>query len=172
MTSLYDYGTQLGETVDLIQDLLADGISADDERVQELLEKMVSQEDDWESKAVNVGKFLNQLSLDEKQIDTEIERLIRKKKSLGNAYTNLHDLLLWQMQEFGKEEIKNPILSIKVRENPLSTVIKDESLVPNEYKTEKTTITVNKAALKAKFTELGEMIPGVEFIRTKKLSFK
>ena len=41
--------------------LLADGIDPSDERVQELLERMVANEDEWETKAVNVAKFLNQL---------------------------------------------------------------------------------------------------------------
>ena len=94
MTSLYDFGENLNETVDQIQDLLDDGISPDSEEIQSLLEKMVSQESEWENKAVNVAKFLNQLSLDESMIDDEIERLTKKKKGLSNTYSYLHNLLL------------------------------------------------------------------------------
>ena len=101
MTTLYDLGENLNLVVEQVQDLLSDGIDPSDERVQELLEKMVAHEDEWETKAVNVAKFLNQLSLDEQQVDAEIERLTKKKKSLSNAYSSLHDLLLWQMQNFG-----------------------------------------------------------------------
>ena len=60
MATLYDLGEDLNLIVEQIQDLLNDGIDSGDDRVQELLEKMVSQEDEWESKAVNVAKFLNQ----------------------------------------------------------------------------------------------------------------
>jgi arginine deiminase len=81
MTTLYDYGTNLAETVEKVQDLLSEGVDPNDESVQELLEKMVAQEEDWENKAINVGKFLNQLSLDEKQVEAEIERLTKKKKA-------------------------------------------------------------------------------------------
>ena len=42
MTSLYDFGENLNETVEQIQDLLDDGISPDSEEIQSLLEKMVS----------------------------------------------------------------------------------------------------------------------------------
>ena len=171
MTTLYDYGTNLAETVERVQDLLSEGVDPNDESVQELLEKMVAQEEDWENKAINVGKFLNQLSLDEKQVEAEIERLTKKKKSLSNAFTSLHDLLLWQMKEFGKDEIKNPLLTIKVRENPLSVVIKNEEAVPAKFKIEKTTVTVNKNAIKLAYKE-GAAIEGVEFIRTKKLTIK
>ena len=131
MTTLYDLGENLNLVVDQVQDLLNDGIDPSDERVQELLEKMVAHEDEWEAKAVNVAKFLNQLSLDEQQVDAEIERLTKKKKSLSSAYSSLHDLLLWQMQNFGKDEIKNPLINIKVRENPVSVVVKDENAVPS-----------------------------------------
>ena len=171
MTTLYDYGTELADTVEQVQDLLSEGVDPNDEIVQELLEKMVAQEEDWENKAINVGKFLNQLSLDEKQVEAEIERLTKKKKSLSNAFASLHDLLLWQMEEFGKDEIKNPLLTIKVRENPLSVVIKNEDAVPAQYKSEKTTITVNKNAIKLAYKD-GAAIDGVEFIRTKKLTIK
>ena len=173
MTTLYDLGENLNLVVEQVQDLLNDGIDPSDERVQELLEKMVAHEDEWETKAVNVAKFLNQLSLDEQQVDAEIERLTKKKKSLSNAYSSLHDLLLWQMQNFGKDEIKNPLINIKVRENPLSVVVKDEKAVPMQFKTEKTTVTVNKNAIKLAMKEDAELkIDGIELTRTKKLSIK
>ena len=173
MTTLYDLGENLNLIVEQIQDLLADGIDSNDERVQELLEKMVENEDEWENKAVNVAKFLNQIALDVSQIDLEIERLTKKKKSLSNAHSSLHDLLLWQMQNFGKEEIKNPLICIKVRENPVSVVVKDEDAVPAQFKTEKTTITVNKNAIKLAMKENTDLkIDGIELVRTKKLAIK
>lgn len=176
MTTLYDLGEELNLIVEQVQDLLNDGIDPSDERVQELLEKMVSQEDEWELKAVNVAKFLNQLELDEKQIYAEIERLTKKKKSITNAHSSLHDLLLWQMQNFGKTEIKNSLINVKIRENPISVVIKDEDSIPKQFKKEKTTISVDKVAIKKFYSENSEVegfkIEGVELIHTKKLSIK
>ena len=173
MTTLYDLGENLNLIVEQIQDLLADGIDSDDERVQELLEKMVENEDEWENKAVNVAKFLNQIALDVSQIDLELDRLIKKKKSLSNAHSSLHDLLLWQMQNFGKDEIKNPLINIKVRENPVSVVVKDEGAVPAQFKIEKTTVTVNKNAIKLAMKENSDLkIDGIELTRTKKLAIK
>lgn len=171
MTTLYDLGEELNLIVEQVQDLLNDGIDPSDERVQELLEKMVSQEDEWELKAVNVAKFLHQVESDQDQIQAEIDRLNKKKKSLSNAHASLHDLLMYQMEVFGKQEIKNSVISVKIKENPISVVIKDESLVPKEFKTEKITTTVNKVALK-KAHESGAKFDGVEFVRNKKLSIK
>ena len=173
MTTLYDLGENLNLIVEQIQDLLADGIDSNDERVQELLEKMVENEDEWENKAVNVAKFLNQIALDVSQIDSEIERLTKKKKSLSNAHSSLHDLLLWQMQNFGKEEIKNALISIKVLENPVSVVVKNEDAVPAQFKTEKITVTVNKNAIKLAMKENTDLkIDGIELVRAKKLAIK
>lgn len=171
MTTLYNLGEDLNETVEKIQDLLADGIDSDDERVQELLEKMVSQEENWDNKAIRVGKYLNQLSADEKQIDAEIERLTKRKKSTANAYSSLHDLLMWQMQNFGKEEIKDATISIKVKENPVSVLIHDENLIPSQYKKEKVTISVDKIALKKAHAD-GFEVDGAVFVRNKKLAIK
>lgn len=171
MATLYDLGEDLNLIVEKIQDLLDDGVDPNDERVQELLEKMVSQEDQWELKAVNVGKFLNQLLLDESQINAEIERLTKKKKSISNTYSSLHDLLLWQMTSFGKDEVKDSLINIKIKENPISVVIKDESKIPSIFKSEKTTVTVNKNAIKLAYKD-GSLIDGVEFVRNKKLSIK
>lgn len=171
MTTLYNLGEYLNSIVEQVQDLLDDGVDPNDERVQELLEKMVSQEDQWELKAVNVGKFLNQLLLDESQINAEIERLTKKKKSISNTYSGLHDLLLWQMTSFGKDEVKDSLINIKIKENPISVVIKDESKIPSIFKSEKTTVTVNKNAIKLAYKD-GSLIDGVEFVRNKKLSIK
>lgn len=171
MTTLYNLGEELNSIVERVQDLLDDGVDPNDERVQELLEKMVSQEDQWELKAVNVGKFLNQLLLDESQINAEIERLTKKKKSISNTYSSLHDLLLWQMTSFGKDEVKDSLINIKVKENPISVVIKDESKIPSIFKSEKITVTVNKNAIKLAHKD-GSSIDGVEFVRNKKLSIK
>lgn len=173
MSTLYDLGEDLNLIVEQVQDLLDDGVDPNDDSVQSLLQKMVESESEWESKAVNVAKFLNQLSLDEKQIDAEVERLTKKKKSLSNAYSSLHDLLLYQMQSFGKLEIKNPVIVIKVRENPVSVLVKDECLVPDTFKSERTTVSVNKNAIKqAMKDDEGLVVAGIELVRTKKLVIK
>lgn len=171
MTTLYNLGEDLNETVEQIQDLLEDGISPDDERVQGLLEKMVAQEENWDSKAIRVAKYLNQLSADEKQIDAEIDRLTKRKKSTANAHSSLHDLLMWQMRNFGKDEIKDATISIKFKENPVSVLIHDESMIPAQYKKEKVTVTVDKIALKKAHAE-GFEIDGAVFVRNKKLAIK
>ena len=75
------------------------------------------------------------------------------------------------MTSFGKDEVKDSLINIKIKENPISVVIKDESKIPSIFKSEKTTVTVNKNAIKLAYKD-GSLIDGVEFVRNKKLSIK
>ena len=171
MTSLYHLGNDLAPIAEDVTALLENGVSPDSEEVQSLLQKMVQQEGNWDAKAINVAKYLRHLESDAEQINAEIERLTKKKKSLNSAYANLHDLLLYQMQHFGKTEIKNPVLSIKVRDNPMSVVVQDEDAVPSEYKREKITITVDKTGIKKAFKD-GVKVQGVEIVNSQRLEIK
>ncbi|WP_312969002.1 siphovirus Gp157 family protein [Acinetobacter gerneri] len=171
MTTLYDLGYELAEKVERIQDLLNDGANPENEEIQLMLEQMVAQEDEWKEKSKRVSRFIHQMMLEEKMIDAEAKRLADKAKRTKQTYGYLHDLLLNQMLEFGLNEIEDPVLSVKVRENPWSVVIKDETQIPEEFKKEKTTIEVDKRGLLNKRESLGD-IQGIQFIRTKKLAFK
>ena len=170
MATLYDLGYELAEKVERIQDLLSEGVSPDNEEIQLMLEQMVAQEDQWRDKTKRVSRFIHQMMLEEKMIDAEAKRLADKAKRTKQTYTYLHDLLLNQMIEFGVSEIDDPVLSIKIKENPWSVVINDESKVPAEFKREKTVVEVDKRALLKDRENID--FEGIEFIRTKKLAFK
>lgn len=171
MTSLYNIGNELQSIADDVTVLLEQGADPNSDEVQQLLQKMVAQESDWDTKALRVAKFLNHIKAQQEIVKLEVDRLQKKMKQLGSTFDNLHDLLLWQMQGFGKTEIKDPILSIKVRDNPPSVIIEDESLIPNDYKTEKTTVTVNKTRIKAAF-KAGEQVDGANIVNSQRLEFK
>lgn len=170
MTTLYDLGYELAEKVERIQDLLSEGIGPENEEIQLMLEQMVAQEDQWRDKTKRVSRFIHQMMLEEKMIDAEAKRLADKAKRTKQTYTYLHDLLLNQMIEFGVSEIDDPVLSIKIKENPWSVVINDESKVPAEFKREKTVVEVDKRALLKDRENID--FEGIEFVRTKKLAFK
>ena len=170
MATLYDLGYELAEKVERIQDLLSEGIGPENEEIQLMLEQMVAQEDQWRDKTKRVSRFIHQMMLEEKMIDAEAKRLADKAKRTKQTYTYLHDLLLNQMIEFGVSEIDDPVLSIKIKENPWSVVINDESKVPAEFKREKTVVEVDKRALLKDREKID--FEGIEFVRTKKLAFK
>lgn len=171
MTSLYNIGNELESIVSDVTTLLENGADPSSAEVQELLQKMVAQESDWDKKAVNVAKYLQYVKQQQEVIKAEIDRLDKKSKQMQSQYNNLHDLLLFQMQSFGKTEIKDPILSIKVRDNPFSLFIQDESVIPEKYKKEKVTVTVDKTAIRNAIKN-GEDIDGADLISSQRLEFK
>ena len=71
------------------------------------------------------------------------------------------------MQALGIEKIETPIGTLRVQKNPISVEITDEQLVPDEYKKEKITISVDKTAIKNNFKETGEIIPGTKIVTSK-----
>lgn len=170
MTTLYEFGTELAVKIENIQELLAEGADPNSNQVQELLMDMVGTEENWKEKAKNVAKYVHQLELESKMIAAESRRIADKAKKLDQTASYLSNLLLQQMLTFGVEEIKDPVLSVKVRQNPWSVIVKDESRIPGEFKKEKVVIEVDKRAL-LNSREIIEC-DGVEFIRTQRLAFK
>lgn len=170
MTTLYEFGTELATKIENIQELLSEGADPNSNHIQELLSEMVGTEQDWKDKAKNVAKYVHQLELESKMIAAEAKRIADKAKKLDQTANYLSNLLLQQMLTFGVDEIKDPLLSVKVRQNPWSVVVKDESKVPAEFKKEKTVVEIDKRAL----LQSRESVEceGVEFVRTQRLAFK
>lgn len=168
MTTLYKLGEELAQKAAHIQELLEEGADPNSNGVQELLHDMVGTDDEWRSKATNVGKFLKHLDYEQEIINAEIKRLQDKTKRLSKTYDSLHDILLAQMVNFGVEEIKDPILSIKIKNNPLSVLVDDVEALPDKYKHTKVTVEADKTKLKQDKPEL----EGVSFVNTRKLVLK
>ena len=100
MTSLYNIGNELESIVQDVTTLLENGADPSSAEVQELLQKMVAQESDWDKKAVNVAKYLQYVKQQQEIVKAEIDRLAKKSKQMQSQYDNLHDLLLFQMVLF------------------------------------------------------------------------
>ena len=170
MTTLYEFGTELAVKIENIQELLAEGADPNSNQVQELLMDMVGTEENWKEKAKNVAKYVHQLGLESKMIAAEAKRIADKAKKLDQTADYLSNLLLQQMLTFGVDEIKDPLLSVKVRQNPWSVVVKDENQIPAEFKKEKVVVEIDKRGL----LQNREIIEcdGIEFVRTQRLAFK
>ena len=170
MTTLYEFGTELAEKIENIQELLNEGADPNSNHIQDLLSEMVGTEENWKEKAKNVAKYVHQLELESKMIAAESKRIADKAKKLVQTAGYLSNLLLQQMLTFGVEEIKDPVLSVKVRQNPWSVVVKDEGKVPDEFKKKKIVVDVDKRALLQNRETIN--CEGIEFFRTQRLVLK
>lgn len=146
MTTLYDIGEDLAKLAEEIQNLLEEGADPNSNQVQELLLEMVGADDEWKGKATRVGFYIKNTLADAIAIDAEIKRLNTKKAKLIKSTKYLEETLISQMTRFGIEEIKNPMLTLKLKKNPPSVVVVDEDKIPQEYKRIK--YEVDKTAIK------------------------
>lgn len=168
VTTLYKLGEELSKKAAYIQEQLEEGADPTSNAIQELLHDMVGTDDEWRNKATNVGKFLKHLEYEQSIVDAEVKRLQDKSKKLSKTFDSLHDILLAQMINFGVDEIKDPVLSIKIKNNPLSVLVHDIDSLPEEYKRTKTIVEADKTKLKQDKPD----IDGVSYVNVKKLVLK
>lgn len=168
---LYDLGEKLQQQADKIYELLNDGANPESEEMQTLLQQVMQTESDWDEQAKRVAFVIHQLNQDVEMLDKEAKRLADKTKRVEKTKTFLNDLLLLQMQNFGKDEIKHPLLTIKTKQNPYSVKVVDENLIPDEFKRIKQVTEVDKRKLLDMREKLGD-IKGIVFERKTTLVIK
>ena len=142
--------------------------SADGEVSEELVEALAINRDDFHDKIEGYGIIMRKLETDEIAIDSEISRLTALKKSKVNAYARLEQTLLEALQLYGQQDAKGVYRAeagtfrFSTARSPKSVDIFDESLVPNEFKVEKVTVSVSKTTIKNAL-DLGQEVPGAAF---------
>lgn len=119
-----------------------------------------------QNKSANIIAFDRQLEAYIDFAKKEKERINEYIKSLENKKSRFEEYLKSNMQEMQLTEITTGIGSIKLRKNPASVEVIDESLIPEEYKKEKVTYTVDKALIK-KDLQAGKNVFGACLIEDK-----
>lgn len=168
MTSLYNIGNELQDKIDVIQLLIEEGADPNSNQIQEMLLDMVGTEETWKGKALGVAQYIRNLEAQEQIIKDEVKRLNEKAKSMSKRADYLRQTLIMQMETFGVDSLPDPILTIKLQNNPWSVVVSDEDSLPEEYKRTKTIVEVDKKSLLTNKPEL----ENVTYIQTKRLVFK
>lgn len=151
MTALYELTNELKEA----QSLIANGELSPDE-MRDTLDGMVGEFND---KAVNVAHFKQNLNASIDAIDAEIERLNNKKKALKNHDQRMVDYLRDNMEAAGIKKIECPLFTITLRAGQKKAVILDESKLPDDYVSVKTTVKPDSRAI-LKDLKDGADIPG------------
>lgn len=133
----------------------------DDESIdaQTLKDTLESIEGDIEEKGVNIVKLTKGWDADISAIDEEIKRLTTRKKAIKNRAEQLRDYLRYNMQASGISKIECPLFTVSLRKARDIVSIDDESLIPDDYVTVKTTVSPNKAEI-LKSLKAGVDIPG------------
>lgn len=120
---------------------------------------------EFENKAQAIVTVSRGMDANIEAIDNEIKRLNDLKKSIKNREDSLRDYLRENMAAAGISNIKCPLFSITLAKGREVAVIHDESELPDEYMSVKTTITPDKKAILAAL-KAGTDVPGAALERS------
>jgi len=137
----------------------------------EMEKALTINQNELQEKSINYGYAIKSLESDVDVIDSEIKRLQDLKKTRENAVQRMKDSMIQAMQVYNIEKVESPTLKISLRNNPVSVHLLNEYQIPDDFKKEKVTISIDKVAIK-KAIEAGEQVPGATLIRSKKISIK
>ena len=90
-------------------------------------------QEEFEQKAISIAKLSMEIKADEEAIDTEIERLKKKKTVLQNNQDSIKKYLLTEMTAVSLESIKDSIISIRIQKVQPSVDVVEETSIPEEY---------------------------------------
>src|SRR3990167_7686218 len=126
----------------------------------------------FEEKAVAVAKHIINESGDLDAIETEIERLTALKRTRENGIKRLKNYILSNMLAANTPEIDGGTMKLKVRKNPPSVNVLDETQVPDTYKRTKTVIEIDKKEILAAWKAGQIGVAGTEVKQGSRLEIK
>lgn len=132
---------------------------------------LVINQSELQEKAINYGFAIKSIEADISTIDSEIERLKALKTSRTNAIDRMKSAVLEAMEIYGIEKVTSPTLNLAVRLNPESVDLVNEYQIPDCYKKEKVTVSIDKNLIKEDLKS-GLEVPGAVLKRGARLDIK
>lgn len=128
---------------------------------------------DFNQKAIAVATVWRDFGRYVSDIKAEIDRLEVLKKRVEREQKRVEDYLTQACEMTGTVEIRGIYANITFRNNPPKVVLDDESLIPEEYITEK--VKVEKSISKNKIKEAiqsGIEVAGARLVQERKIQIK
>jgi hypothetical protein len=129
--------------------------------------------EDFQSKALDVGGYVLNLSSQREMISNHIKDMQAKLKRVDNKIENITKYIEIQMRRSDIKQISSfdGTFSMRFRKNPPKVEIFDESLIPDEHFRVKTVKEVNKTSLKEALAS-GADVQGARLVQTETLRIK
>jgi hypothetical protein len=115
--------------------------------------------------------YARNLELTIASIDEEIARLKTLKDQRTSRIDRLRSTVKRYCELCNISEVITDLFTIRVKKNPLSVQISDGCQLPEEYLTEKITVTPNKKLI-AEHMKAGVVIDGVQLVQNTRLEIK
>lgn len=121
---------------------------------------------DYKSKLTASIGYSRNLDLTSEAIKNEIDRLTTMKKAIDNKNAKFKEYVKQNMEELELQKIDTELGTLSIAKNPASVEIYDESMIADEYKKEKVTVTIDKTAIKNAIKE-GKEVEGARLVEDK-----
>ncbi len=118
------------------------------------------------NKSTSIIGYVRNTELMSEAIKNEIDRLTAMKKAIDSKMEKFKEYVKVNMQDLGLEKIPTELGILSVVKNPVSVEIYDETLISDEYKKEKVTVSIDKTAIKNAIKE-GKSVQGARLIENK-----
>lgn len=162
--------SNLYEIANSYQSLMRD-IMEQDEISPEMLNQLNSVESDIKEKAVNVAAFIKNLESEAEGIEKAVKTMNERYSRIFKKAQSLKEYLKNNLESCNTTEVKSPFFDIKIKMNPASVSIKDESMIPGFYWREISTKRVDKILI-AHDLKSNIEIPGAQLERQTRIEIK
>ncbi|MEK1431463.1 siphovirus Gp157 family protein [Limosilactobacillus fermentum] len=124
-----------------------------------------------EDKADNIAAWIDDLTSAAKRKKAKAKEWNDSAKADLNKADSLKKYLIQELTYAGKKKMETDRFLLSTRNNAPSTVIDDETLIPDTFKNTKVTESVDKTAIKEAI-KLGEDVPGAHLQASKSITIK
>lgn len=162
MSSIYQLTNEAME----LASLLSEG-----EITAEIENALVINQEELQKKAIDYGYVMKSFNVDIDAIDAEIERLKALKTIRTNAIERMKSALQNALEVYGIEKVETPTMKISIRSNPPSVDVVNEYQIPEIFKKEKTTVSIDKSSI-LKVLKEGQEVPGAVIKQSKRIDIK
>jgi hypothetical protein len=156
--SLYNLGNDY-------QHLFSQLYDAETGEVDEVVDAQLSAlSTDVQKKCVAVATWIKSMESEQREIEHLKNEILNREAAYKKEISKWHDYLKSNMERCKISEVKCPYFTLKIKKNPFSTEIFDESLLPSKFMVEREVVRIDKKAdknaIKEEVLRTGVQIPG------------
>jgi len=156
------------ELKNMIETLIENEEQFDEQTLKDSKELLL---EELKEKSSNINEYLVELKVRIESMKSLEEHYKKSRKTLENQIEFWKSVIKDCMITLGEKKIITDTGSITVKNNPKSVKIINESLVPEEFKTEEISIKIDKKALKQRIEE-GEEFEGITLEQSQSILIK
>jgi hypothetical protein len=120
--------------------------------------------DNAESKCIAIAQWIKNLELERNQIEYMKKEILKREEAYEKEISKRFDYLKSNMEGCGISEIKSPYFTLRIKSNPYSTDVTDESQIPERFMRTKEIVKTerkpDRVAIKEEVLKTGVQIPG------------